>query len=65
MGFTINQADTMNMYIVIFSTTVCDYNQSQTDVIDIDMDKAFDRISHKLLIIKSLKMIGFTEQFLL
>lgn len=39
MGFTINQADAMNMYIVIFSTTICDYNQSQTDVIA-DMDKA-------------------------
>jgi len=60
MGLTINQADAM--FIFIFSTTICGYNQSQTDVIY--MEKAFERINHKLLI-KKLKMYGFIEPLLL
>lgn len=62
-GFRQNRSTITNL--CIFKHAILDSfeMQSQTDVIYTDMEKAFDRVNHKLLINK-LKTYGFTEPLL-
>jgi len=62
-GFRQNRSTITNL--CIFKRTILDSfeNQSQTDVICTDMEKAFDRTNHKLLTHK-LKIYGLIEPLL-
>lgn len=59
-GFSQNRLTMKNICIFKYDILNSFNNQSQTDVIYADMEKAFDRINNKLLI-HQLKTCGFTE----